>query len=257
MSYIHTVTIMSNLTKTYVEENISIVYETIYNKIASVTGWETSASGLLVGTGSKQLRINISLLMSGYKFAYSIHSQNDNGNVYLDNPGINNTSITDGCTLYLHYCKSKSGKTVAIGLSTYTTPTIDFIIAEDVNGDFSGIGLRVTTNNTYWGAQMVWNGYKCNLSGTKVGGSSSSNNSSLQPVINASISTSVCKMPNFLSGVMFKELFMILSLPINLTQLNSVVLDIEGKKYQGCYEYTNTDSSSIKENGNALAILAG
>ena len=139
MSYIHTVTIMSNLTKTCVEENISIVYETIYNKIASVTGWETSASGLLVGTGSKQLRINISLLMSGYRFAYSIHSQNDNGNVYLDNPGIYNTSITDGCTLYLHYCKSKSGKTVAIGLSTYTTPTIDFIIAEDVNGDFSGI----------------------------------------------------------------------------------------------------------------------
>lgn len=253
MSYINTVTIMSNLTRTYIEENTSTVYETIYSKIASVTGWETSASGLLVGTGSKQLRINISYL-STY-FNYTIYSQNNNGNVYITRTLINTSIETSSKSLYLHYCKSKSGKTIGIGLSTSTTPIIDFIIAEDANGDFSAIGLCADTNssnNIYYGAQMVWNGYKCKLSGTKMG---NHNEYALQPVIDPSLSTSVCKMPNFLSGCMFKELFMILSLPIQLTALNSVVLDIEGKKYQGCYTYPLT--TETPEIYNALAILAG
>lgn len=254
MGYINTVTIMSNLTETNVEENISTVYENITNKIASVTGWAKDDGGmqLYVGTGSKQLRISISYLASSYKFSHAIYSQNDNGDVSLSCDYLNSTLSTSNKTLYLHYCKSKSGKTVGIGLSTYTTPTIDFIIAEDVNGDFSAIVLHNKTSGSYWGAQMVWNGYKCNLSGTKLG---SYNESALQPVINTSISTSVCKMPNFLSGVMFKELFMILSLSISISQINGVVLDIEGKKYQGCYQYVVSDSN--KEGGNALAILAG
>lgn len=257
MSYIKTVTILNNVTTTYVTENVSTVYEAIHTKIASVTGWTKDDVGtqLYVGTGSKQLRITISYLANPAKFDYTIYSQNGNGNVNITANFLGTLVDSTNKTLYLHYCKSKSGKTIGIGISTGTIPNIDFIIAEDANGDFSAIGLNAVTGSgsTPFRAKMVWNGYSCELSNRD----NSNNNGALQPVINTMVCTSVCKMPNFLTNCMFNEVFMILSMPIKKSLINTVVLDIEGKKYQGCYSYdTAPNMNGRTELCNALAILA-
>ena len=252
---------MSNVTTTYINDgNASAVYQAIHNKIASVTGWTKNdvSTQLYVGTGSKQLRISISYLAGSAKFCYYVYSQNDNGNVNITGKFLDSKVDTTNKTLYLHYCKSKSGKTIGIGISTSTTHNIDFIIAEDTNGDFSAIGLNAddAMGSNYVSAQMVWNGYTCKLSNTKHG-TYSSNIGALQPVISAGLCTSVCKLPNFLANCMFNDVYRILSLPIKESQLNAVVLEIEGKKYQGCYSYdTSPNAISSTEYYNSLVILA-
>ena len=172
MSYVKTVKILDNVNASYITENIDTVYQAIANKIASVTGWtkDEISPQLYVGTGDKQIRIGISWLSgSNYGwFNYNLHTSNEeiHGEFLNTETSINNSNTY---SIYLNYCKSKSGKTIGIGLSGNidgNAPSIDFIIAEDVNGDFAGIGLNVVTTSSSdnFGAKMVYNGYKCNTS---------------------------------------------------------------------------------------------
>ena len=262
MSYIKTVKILDNITASYITENVDTVYQAIANKIASVTGWtkDEISPQLYVGTGDKQIRIGISWGTGGGAgwFNYDLHTTNDNGNEEIYSKFVNTYTNASGSkiyAIYLNYCKSKSGKTIGIGLSGNidgNAPSIDFIIAEDVNGDFAGIGLNVVTTSSSdkFGAKMVYNGYKCTLSTTNYG---TYNIGALRPIIDTRLSTTICKLPNYLGACMFKEAFMILSIPISLGNLNSVVLDIEGKKYQGCYAIS---AYSSMQDSNTLAILA-
>ena len=256
MSYIKTVKILDNITASYITENIDTVYQAIANKIASVTGWtkDEISPQLYVGTGDKQIRIGISWSADGW-FNYDLHT----GDKEIYSKFVNtytNPSNTTKYDICLNYCKSKSGKTIGIGVSgNYhsNAPSIDFIIAEDMNGDFAGIGLNsINSPDSYdFGAKMVYNGNKCTLSTTKY--NNGYNVGALRPIIDTRLSTTICKLPNYLGACMFKEVFMILSIPISLGNLNSVVLDIEGKKYQGCYAISEF---SLMEHCNTLAILA-
>lgn len=245
MSYIQTVKITDDMS------NISVVIANIANAIKNITGWT-----IFEGTNILQIgefnHLNLEFTYdSGY--IYNIYSSSKNYYPDASNPSndvevsskgkssLNYSNIDD--KLYLNYCKSASGNTIGIGLcctgslATNPVPNIDFIIAKDDKEDVSAILLSNNSSKT----EIICNGYWCYADKTGL----------LSYVMTGSkvVSTSVCKMPNFLNGCMFTELYKILSCPLASSELYATIIDIDGKKYQGVNPYS--------EGKSAMAILAG
>ena len=271
MSYIQTVKIMDNVSTTWLENPDNDIYASIINNIKSVTNWKTFEGTNTFQIGNfNQLNLNFSWQTgTGHPYLY-YYIKSSSKNYYPDttNPSSDveqsifgkhfSTSINSDISIYLHYCKSKSGKTVGIGIGTSTTPKIDFVIAEDANGDFAGIGLSCNRNlgDSIFFAKMICKGNTCHFNNAKANNSNYNDGGYLGYIMSATktISTSVCKMPNFLSGCMFNEVYMILSCPLSPTSLVNTVLDINGKKYQG---FCNQFETNNELHANSLSILAG
>ena len=275
MSYIQTLKIADLVKPSDINNNVSGAnpYTKIIEKIKTVTGWKTFDSSDKFQIGSfnhLNLEFNMFCSSSVYTFTYKLTSSPNNDNTNDGEVSIEGLCFTinssNGLPLYLHYCKSKTTKTIGSGFSTDASkPKIDFVIAEDENGDLSGIGLgcavdgvamgtstNYTTNHS---ARIIWKGNKCYINeGFTTTGNNQKGTLVYGKTATKVVGTSLCKMPNFLSGCMFNEVYMILSCPLSPTSLVNTVLDINGKKYQGfCNQFeTNTDLHA-----NSLSILAG
>lgn len=263
MSYVKTVKILDAIKISDIDSNADNIYSTLRNGIQSVTGWEIIEGSNCKFRISPNLTIYFDFIYSSsssrYHIFYHFISTNSNGSTSRVEGVFAETISSTSAPLYICYCKSKSGNTIAIDIKTSaltstSIPNFVVVVAEDVNGDYAGIGLASAGTesnilNAYC-SEMTWKGYKCYLS-NKVDGSYKGQ---LQYLATADtvVTTSLCKLPNYLSGCLFKELYMILSCPVNYRELYTVVLDIEGKKYQGISYAFSTQSRS-----SSCAILAG
>ena len=140
---------------------------------------------------------------------------------------------TNTNTLYLNYCKSPDNKTIAFGISCTldggaSNYNVTVIVDIDDDNRASAIIINPVSNETHW-ENLITGGNICNI-----------NNLNYEKTGTKPLVTSLCKLPNYLMGGTLKNVYKILSCPLDNTEFYKTVFDIDGRKYQGVTGGNNT-----------------